>query len=522
MIVLTGDTHGKVNRIWDFCKRYSANRADIMVILGDAGINFAGGARDAAMKSGLRNLPCTLLCIHGNHEMRPESAGGYEEIEWHGGTVYVEPAYPNLLFAKDGEIYDIAMQKCITIGGAYSVDKPGRLARGWPWFVDEQPSKEIKARVEKRLAAEGWKVDFVFSHTCPLKYEPTETFIKGIDQGSVDKGSLKIVKTFEGLDKPLEGVPFVIVGQTAIGEVRFEAKTDKNGVILLENLPVGTYTVTELRSDLTAGYVLSPAQTATIEAGKTAEVKIENKLQKGSLKIVKTFEGLDKPLEGVPFLVVGKTVNGEVRFEVKTDKNGEIILKDLPVGTYTVTEQKSDLTASYVLAPAQTVTITAGNETILRITNQLAKGEIRVLKVDKETGKPLAGAMFGLYKNGKLIAEAQSGKDGYAIFKDVAFGEYEIKELSAPVGYNRSEEVLKAVVGKDGSVVMFEVTNERIPGEPVQPEGPEIPAEKPPKTGDSNTIVTVALVLLILAGGVVLWLRKRGKDEEEPSEEEKA
>jgi len=59
----------------------------------------------------------------------------------------------------------------------------------------------------------------------------------------------------------------------------------------------------------------------------------------------------------------------------------------------------------------------------------------------------------------------------YGVVKGVTFGEYEIKELSAHVGYMRSKEVLKAVVGKDGSVVMFEVTNERIPGEPVQPEG---------------------------------------------------
>ncbi|MCL2301574.1 MAG: SpaA isopeptide-forming pilin-related protein, partial [Firmicutes bacterium] len=347
----------------------------------------------------------------------------------------------------------------------------------------------------------------------------------------LQRGSLKVVKTFEGRTTPVEGVPFMIVGQTAMGEIRREAKTDKDGVILLENLPVGVYTVTEMRSNLTAGYVLSPAQSVTIEAGKTAEVKIENRLQKGSLRIVKTFEGLDKPLDGVPFLVVGKTVNGEVKFEVKTDKNGEILLKDLPVGTYVVTEQKSDITASYILAPAQTVTITAGSESILRITNQLAKGEIRVLKVDKETGKPLEGAMFGLYRDGKLIAEAKSGKDGYAIFKDVAFGEYEIKELSAPVGYNRSEDVLKAVVGKDGSVVMFEVTNERIPGEPVEPEEPEVPVgpdmpvppqEPLPKTGDSKTIVVIALVVLILAGGAVLLLRKRGKDEDEAAEEEKA
>ena len=104
------------------------------------------------------------------------------------------------------------------------------------------------------------------------------------------------------------------------------------------------------------------------------------------------------------------------------------------------------------------------------------------------------------------------------MFKDVPYGEYEIRELSAPMGYMRSEEVLKAVVGKDGSVVLFEVTNERIPGAPVEPEEPEVPVgpqEKLPKTGDSKTIVVVALVLLILAGGAVLWLRKRGKDEDE-------
>ena len=209
----------------------------------------------------------------------------------------------------------------------------------------------------------------------------------------------------------------------------------------------------------------------------------------------------------------------------------EIILKDLPVGTYTVTEQKADVTAGYILAPAQTVTITAGNESVLRITNQLAKGEIRVLKIDKETGKPLEGAMFGLYKDGKLIAEAKSGKDGYAVFKDVAFGEYEVKELSAPVGYNRSEDVLKAIVGKEGSVVLLELTNERIPGEPVQPENPEVPVtpdmpvpptERPPKTGDSKLVLVLALIALIVSGGAVLLLHKRGKNSEEKNADDSA
>ena len=198
MDILTGDVHGKFNRVWTLCKKLCTTRADTMVILGDAGINFYGGARDAAIKRGLKNLPLTLLCVHGAHDMRPERAGGYEEVEWRGGIVYAEPAYPYLLFAKDGEIYDIATQKCIAVGGAYSVDKAARLERGRPWFADEQPSGEIKARVEQRLVAEGWKVDLVLSHTCPLKYEPRETSIRGADQGGADKSTELWLDSIEG------------------------------------------------------------------------------------------------------------------------------------------------------------------------------------------------------------------------------------------------------------------------------------------------------------------------------------
>lgn len=55
----------------------------------------------------------------------------------HGGEVYYEPEYPNILFAKDGEIYDFDGKKAIAIGGAYSCDKEYRLLTGLPWFQDE-------------------------------------------------------------------------------------------------------------------------------------------------------------------------------------------------------------------------------------------------------------------------------------------------------------------------------------------------------------------------------------------------
>lgn len=188
MIYITGDTHGDFQRIADFCEKKNAQHDDVMIILGDAGINFGGGARDGALKGFISNLPITLFCIHGNHEQRPETIPSYVTQEWHGGLVYVEEKYPNILFARDGEVYDLNGLQAIAIGGAYSIDWRMRVP-GRSWWPDEQPSKEIKARVEEKLDQLGWQVDLVLSHTIPLKYEPREVFLSGFDQRQVDKST---------------------------------------------------------------------------------------------------------------------------------------------------------------------------------------------------------------------------------------------------------------------------------------------------------------------------------------------
>ena len=123
MVILTGDTHGEFDRIEQFCEEYETTENDVMVILGDAGINYWLDEQDEALKERLSQLPITLFCIHGNHEERPEEVPGYELVEWRGGFVWIQPEYPNLLFAKDGEIYQFDGKTVITIGGAYSVDK---------------------------------------------------------------------------------------------------------------------------------------------------------------------------------------------------------------------------------------------------------------------------------------------------------------------------------------------------------------------------------------------------------------
>lgn len=189
MIYITGDTHGNFDRVFDFCDEYGTTREDILIILGDAGINFYLDERDDELKRKLSDLPITLFCIHGNHEERPYEVDGYEEMQWHGGTVCVQPEFDNLIFALDGEIFDLDGRKTIVIGGAYSVDKFYRLNYGLPWFETEQPDEIIKNYVEKQLEKANWRVDVVLSHTAPKKYEPTWSFLPNIDQSRVDKST---------------------------------------------------------------------------------------------------------------------------------------------------------------------------------------------------------------------------------------------------------------------------------------------------------------------------------------------
>ena len=143
----------------------------------------------------LDSRPFTTLFVCGNHE-NFDRLYQYPIEEWHGGKVYVEERYPNILFAKDGEVYDLNGKKAIAIGGAYSIDKAWRI-EGQSWWADEQPSPAIKTRVEKVLDLQNWQIDIVLSHTTPLKYEPVEIFLPGIDQSKVDKSTEKWLDSIE-------------------------------------------------------------------------------------------------------------------------------------------------------------------------------------------------------------------------------------------------------------------------------------------------------------------------------------
>lgn len=187
MIFVTGDIHGDINRIRalnSYCVSQKTSVNDYMIILGDVGINYYGDFRDELRKNTMSEAPVTFLCIHGNHENRPQNIGTYIKKEFCGGTVWYEKNHSNILFLQDGETYEIEGLKFLAIGGAYSVDKFYRISRNWTWFPDEQVSEKNREYILKRVS--GKSFDYVITHTCPLEWQPTELFLSQIDQKLVD------------------------------------------------------------------------------------------------------------------------------------------------------------------------------------------------------------------------------------------------------------------------------------------------------------------------------------------------
>lgn len=181
MIYITGDTHRDFSRLYGL----EMTSKDILIILGDIGINYCLNDEDIKIKEFLKKLKVRLFCIQGNHEERPENISSYHELEMFGGKVYIEDDYPNLIFAKNGELYNIDGKSVLVIGGAYSVDKEYRLLYRYKWFKNEQLSQYEMNNILDKYS--GKNIDIILSHTCPYKYEPREVFMAGLDQSKVDK-----------------------------------------------------------------------------------------------------------------------------------------------------------------------------------------------------------------------------------------------------------------------------------------------------------------------------------------------
>ena len=203
--IITGDTHGgmatitrvsNINRNMNCIPEESA-----VIILGDSGLNFWLNDTDKKYKKILNNLNYHIYCVRGNHEERPENIPGMVLIEDENvdNAVWMQEEFPNIRYFVDGNEYTIGGHSVLVLGGAYSIDKWYRLARaGYApeeaetanpkkcgWFKDELLTLQEMSNIWDKIC--GKRYDFIFTHTCPLSWEPTDLFLQGVDQNQVDK-----------------------------------------------------------------------------------------------------------------------------------------------------------------------------------------------------------------------------------------------------------------------------------------------------------------------------------------------
>jgi uncharacterized surface anchored protein len=106
--------------------------------------------------------------------------------------------------------------------------------------------------------------------------------------------------------------------------------------------------------------------------------------------------------------------------------------------------------------------------------------------------------VFGLYKSGELIMQETTGEDGIALFANIAYGDYEIREISAPAGYAKTDKVFKVSIKDNGETVTVEATNKLVP-----PLGN-------PKTGDDSNMA-LYLILMGVSAATLIGLGVAGK-----------
>ncbi len=348
------------------------------------------------------------------------------ELEWNG------EAYTATLTDTNGVLSDYVFSAS-TSGIRFSVS-----GNTLTITADDAPSDTVTITAEKRNSQRRGVITWTDGVYGPNgKLQDTVTYaqtvndpVKGYLNIKVSYGSAKIVKTSE--DGKVEGISFTITGNGMNKTVT----TGAGGVIQIDNLAPGVYTVTEQNYDK---YEPQEVRRVTVVSGQVTTVNFNNTLKRGTLIVTKTSEdGLN---EGVKFHLYGTSLSGLAVDEYAvTDSTGKTVFSDVLIGTgYTLEEV--DTANRYVVPAKQTAAVEWNTVTNKSFTNILKKWNVTVTKSDAETGMPqgdatLAGAVYGIYKGDQLVDAYTTDANGQFTTKYYVCGDdWTIREITLSEGY---------------------------------------------------------------------------------------
>lgn len=278
--------------------------------------------------------------------------------------------------------------------------------------------------------------------------------------------------------------------------------TDKKGTATSKQLYLGKYRVVETVAPY--GTVINP-EPHTVEltySGQNEKVtntstSFTNDRQKAEINLTKILEqnekfniGSNDEILNVSFGLYAdedlKAANGSVipkdgLLEIITcnEKGKATFTTDLPIGSYYVKEISTD--SHYILSDKKYPVVFeyAGQDTATvhisvndgePIENEIIYGTIQGLKIDRETGENITGALFGLFSiteteftEETAILTSESNEEGIFTFENVPYGEYIVSELKPAKGYLPNEENYQVTISNNEEIIEITVENDKIP-----------------------------------------------------------
>ena len=283
--------------------------------------------------------------------------------------------------------------------------------------------------------------------------------VKGTVTLKSDPSHLVITKKDSISGKNLKGAKFGIY--TANDVLIEEITTDKNGTAVSDNLVFRDYYVKELVAP--EGYILSDTvYSFTINSiGQQVLVDVLNDPIRGKVSVTKLGENEEK-LQGAVFGIYDSYDN--LIQEIASNEQGIAISNDLVYGSYYLKEISAP--EGYVQNDEKLLFTISENEEMVELTvsNTLIRGKVKIIKQDDE-GNPLQGVVFDIYDtNDILVEELTTNSEGMAISSDLIYGNYYLKEISAPEGYVLNEEAITFGIDEDSEIVECEIVNKKING----------------------------------------------------------